>query len=63
MNAKEILKLLKQNGFYELRQSGSHIIMTNGTNKATVPYHGKTDVKIGTIKSIEKQSGVKLWNI
>ena len=40
--------------------SGSHHILFNGERKVTVPVHGATDVKIGTLKSIEKQAGVKL---
>lgn len=60
MNGKHVIKLLKANGFVELRVSGSHHIMGNGTRKITVPVHGTADLKIGTLKSIEKQSGVKL---
>jgi len=60
MNAKEILKILNKNGFYEVRQKGSHIILSNGNKKVIVPNHGKKDIKIGTLKNIEKQSGVKL---
>jgi len=60
LNAKEILKILRQNGFYELRQSGSHIRLTNGVKKTTVANHGKKDIPIKTVKSIEKQTGVKL---
>ena len=43
-----------------VRVSGSHHILSNGQRKVTVPVHGATDVKIGTLKSIEKQAGVKL---
>ncbi len=60
MNAKEILKILKKHGFYEIRQSGSHIRLSNGIKNTTVAYHGKKDVPIKTVKSIEKQTGVKL---
>ena len=60
MNGKEILTALKVNGFSVLRISGSHYILSNGKTKVTVPVHGASDVKLGTLKSIEKQSGVKL---
>ena len=60
MNGKTIISKLKENGFSILRVSGSHHILSNGKVKVTVPIHGATDVKLGTIKSIEKQSGVKL---
>ena len=46
--------------FESLRVSGSHHILGNGTRKVTVPVHGSADLKRGTLKSIEKQSGVKL---
>jgi predicted RNA binding protein YcfA (HicA-like mRNA interferase family) len=60
MNGKQIIKLLLANGFTELRVTGSHHILGNGLRKVTVPVHGASDVKVGTFKSIEKQSGVKL---
>ncbi|RLA75332.1 MAG: hypothetical protein DRG30_04630 [Epsilonproteobacteria bacterium] len=60
MNAKEIIRLLQQNGFKQLRQKGSHIRLTNGTKYTTVAVHGKSDIPIGTVKKIEKDTGVKL---
>ena len=60
MNAKEILKRLIEAGYYKKSQSGSHIKMTNGTKITIVPNHGKKDIKIGTVKSIEKHTGIKL---
>jgi predicted RNA binding protein YcfA (HicA-like mRNA interferase family) len=43
-----------------LRIRGSHHILGNGKCKVTVPVHGTADLKPGTRKAIEKQSGVKL---
>jgi len=60
MNGKQIIKMLLANGFEELRVTGSHHILGNGSRKVTVPVHGAGDVKVGTLKSIEHQSGVKL---
>jgi predicted RNA binding protein YcfA (HicA-like mRNA interferase family) len=60
MNGKQIIKLLLAHGFVELRVTGSHHILGKGQRKVTVPVHGTADVKTGTFKSIEKQSGVKL---
>jgi len=34
--------------------------MTNGIKITIVADHGKKDIKIGTVKSIEKHTGVKL---
>ncbi len=60
MNAKEIIKKLQEAGYYKKSQSGSHIKMTNGEKTTIVPQHGKKDIKIGTVKSIEKLTGVNL---
>jgi len=59
MNAKEILKILKQNGFVIKSQKSSHIKLIKDDKSAVVPNHGKKDVPIGTLKHIEKQSGIK----
>jgi len=60
MNGKQIIKRLTAEGFVLLRVAGSHHILANGSVRVTVPVHGAADVKTGTLKSIEKQSGVKL---
>ncbi|MFA6760265.1 MAG: type II toxin-antitoxin system HicA family toxin [Sulfuricurvum sp.] len=60
MNAKEIIKKLEDAGYYKKSQRGSHIKMTNGDKTTIVPDHGKKDIKIGTVKSIEKLTGVSL---
>lgn len=60
MNGKQAIKLLTAQGFVVLRVSGSHHILAKDGLRVTVPVHGSTDLKIGTLKSIEKQSGVKL---
>jgi predicted RNA binding protein YcfA (HicA-like mRNA interferase family) len=60
MNGKQVIKRLEADGFRMLRVSGSHHIMSKDGRKTTVPVHGASDLKIGTLKSIEKQSGVKL---
>ncbi|MDP2893369.1 MAG: type II toxin-antitoxin system HicA family toxin [Sulfurimonas sp.] len=60
MNAKEIIKKLLEAGYYKKSQSGSHVKMTDGEKTTVVPDHGKKDIKIGTVKSIEKHTGVKL---
>jgi len=60
MNGKQVIQLLIRNGFRELRVNGSHHILSKGSVKVTVPAHGAADLKTGTLKTIEKQSGVKL---
>ena len=60
MNAKEVIKILKENGFMKKSQKGSHEKYIKDDKTVIVPIHGKKDVPIGTIKSIEIQSGIKL---
>ncbi len=45
----------------EASQEGSHIKMLNPETRriAIVPYHQGKDLPIGTLKSIERQSGIK----
>jgi len=60
MNAKDILKILKANGWEVFRQEGSHIRLGKSDNRATVPAHGNRDVAPGTLAAIERQTGLKL---
>lgn len=60
MTVKEILKRLKQDGWYETAQKGSHIQLEhkNKKGKVTVPNHNG-DLAKGTLNSILKQAGLK----
>ena len=60
MTPKEMIKLLKRNGFKEVSQNGSHVKLKNyETMKQTqVPYHCK-DLKKGLEQEILKQAGLK----
>jgi len=60
MTPKEMVKLLKKNGFKTVSQNGSHIKLRNPvTGKQTiVPYHAKT-LKVGLEQEILKQAGLK----
>jgi len=61
LNSREILKKLAEDGWYEVAQAGSHKQLKHPTKpgRVTVP-HPKKEVPVGTIKSIEKQAGLKL---
>jgi len=61
MNSKEIIKRLQADGWYLVATKGSHANYKHPLKpgRVTVP-HPKRDLPIGTLKSIEKQSGVKL---
>lgn len=61
MKYSELIKLLKNNGWYEIRQSGSHVTMRHTDKKVTltVPFHGSKEVKKGLLKAILKQADIK----
>jgi predicted RNA binding protein YcfA (HicA-like mRNA interferase family) len=61
MKSSDIIKRLKQDGWYEVGTSGSHVQFKHSVKKGrvTVP-HPKRDLPVGTLKSIEKQAGIKL---
>jgi predicted RNA binding protein YcfA (HicA-like mRNA interferase family) len=60
MKVKELLKLLKKDGWFEKTQKGSHLQLEHSSKKGkvTVPIHGG-DIPIGTLNSILKQAGLK----
>jgi len=60
MKAKDIIKILREEGWEILRQEGSHIQMGKGDGRTTVPQHGSKDIKPGTLANIERQTGIKL---
>lgn len=62
LTAKQVVKQLKAAGFVEVSQSGSHLKLFNAETRRTaiVPIHSSKVIPIGTLKSIEKQSGIKL---
>ena len=61
MTAREILKMLRQDGWYEVDQDGSHLQLKHPTKpgKVTVAIHGKKDIPPGTLNKILKQVGLK----
>ena len=62
INAKEVVKILGKHGFFIKRQSGTHLILRNNGKMVVVPIHHKT-IPVGTLKSIEKQSGINFREI
>lgn len=59
--AKELIKLLELDSWYQVRQKGSHRIFKHLQKPGTVvvPDHGPEDLKKGTLQSILKQAGLK----
>ncbi len=58
MKDKDLLKLLKQNGWIVKRIKGSHHILQKGDKIETIPIHGK-DVPTGLLNAILKRTGLK----
>ncbi len=61
LTAKQVIKQLKNAGFAEISQTGSHLKLFNQETRCTaiVPIHSSKIIPIGTLKAIEKQSGIK----
>lgn len=57
----EIIKLLESNGWFFVRQKGSHKIFKKEGERLTivVPDHGNKDLPKGTAMSILKAAGLK----
>lgn len=59
-SGEEIVRIMESEGFFRARQKGSHLIMQGRTEHGTitvpVPLH--RTVRIGTLQSIIRQSGI-----
>jgi predicted RNA binding protein YcfA (HicA-like mRNA interferase family) len=60
LSGKAVCKILEGNGFAEVRRRGSHIVMQKKlpTTTITVPVPDHSELKIGTLQSIIRQSGL-----
>jgi len=60
LSGKEVCAILRKAGFEEVRRGGSHIVMQKkipqGTITVPVPDHN--EIRIGTLQSIIRQSGL-----
>lgn len=61
MKVKEIIKMIEKDGWFQVRQKGSHQQFNHPVKKGTVTVAGKLsdDLAKGTLKSILKQAGLK----
>ena len=61
MTSREIIKRLEEDGWYHVKTTGDHYQMKHPTKPGKVTIvHPAKDLSIGTLRSIEKQSGVRL---
>lgn len=58
LSGKEVCKILERQGFTQVRQKGSHIVMQKRTEETTitVPVPDHKQLKTGTLLSIVRQS-------
>jgi predicted RNA binding protein YcfA (HicA-like mRNA interferase family) len=60
-SSREVIEQLTDDGWYLDRVRGSHHQYRHPTKRGIVTVkHPAKDIPVGTLKSIEKQSGVKL---
>lgn len=61
MKYSELFRMLKKDGWFEVRQTGSHVIMQHPTKpkQLTVPFHAGKEVKKGLLSAILKQADIK----
>ncbi|MCU0082179.1 type II toxin-antitoxin system HicA family toxin [Streptococcus danieliae] len=59
MTPKQMVKLLKKNGFYEVGQNGSHKKLRDDNGHQTVVPMHNTDLGKGLEAEILKQAGLK----
>jgi predicted RNA binding protein YcfA (HicA-like mRNA interferase family) len=63
LKVSKILKILKDDVWFQVRQRGSHVQLKHSTKKGlvTVSFHRKSDeIAPGTMNSILKQSQISL---
>ena len=61
MESREVIRALKDDGWFLVRSKGSHQHFQHPTKTGTVTVpHPKKDLSLGVLKSIEKQAKIKL---
>lgn len=61
MDSREVIRLLLAAGWVEVTQKGSHKQFRHPVNPGRVTVaHPKKDIPSGTLRSMEKQSGLRL---
>jgi predicted RNA binding protein YcfA (HicA-like mRNA interferase family) len=60
LSGQDVCRILEKHGFHEVRRRGSHVVMQRRTNTGTVtvPIPDHSELAIGTLLSIIRQSGV-----
>lgn len=60
LSGQQVCSILARHGFIEIRQRGSHIVMQKRLENTTitVPVPNHSEIRIGTVQSIIRQSGI-----
>lgn len=59
-SSREVIQMLKADGWYEVNVVGSHHQFKHPTKKGrTTVKHPDSNIPVGTLKSIESQSGLR----
>ena len=60
LSGRDVCRILEQHDFQIVRQRGSHLVMQRRTDigTVTVPIPDHSEIRIGTLQSIIRQSGV-----
>ena len=60
LSGSEVCTILRKHGFEQVRQRGSHVIMQKklANTTITVPVPDHKELRIGTLMSIIRQSGL-----
>ncbi|WP_342084866.1 type II toxin-antitoxin system HicA family toxin [Dyadobacter sp. OTU695] len=61
MKCSELLRILKSDGWFVVRQEGSHVMMRHSTKpgRLVVPDHGSKEVKKGLLAALLKMADIK----
>ncbi len=60
LSGRDVCRILEQHSFHLVRQRGSHMILQRRTDRGTVtvPVPDHPEIRIGTLQSIIRQSGI-----
>jgi predicted RNA binding protein YcfA (HicA-like mRNA interferase family) len=60
LSGRQVCSILARHGFFEVHQRGSHIVMQKRLSDTTitVPVPNHDELRVGTLQSIIRQSGV-----
>jgi predicted RNA binding protein YcfA (HicA-like mRNA interferase family) len=60
MTGKQLIKIMKRDGWILDRVSGSHHVMIKDSRRSIpVPVHGSKDLPKGLVRAILRQAGIK----